>query len=55
MPISLFDLNGAVIDVTAQVSATAPKGTTLTNTATVSQSNVETKQDNSSSVTTTVN
>jgi uncharacterized repeat protein (TIGR01451 family) len=55
MPVSLFDLNGALIDITVQVSATASKNTILSNTATVTQSNAETKQDNSQTVTTTVN
>lgn len=57
MPVSLFDLNGAVIEVTVTVTAKGTKQnpTTLSNTATVTQSNAETKQDNSSTATTTVN
>jgi uncharacterized repeat protein (TIGR01451 family) len=57
MPISLFDLNGAVIEVTVLVNqqGTKQNPTKLSNTATVTQSNAETKQDNSSTAITTVN
>jgi uncharacterized repeat protein (TIGR01451 family) len=57
MPISLFDLNGAVIEVTVLVNqqGTKQNPTKLSNTATVTQSNAETKQDNSSTAVTTVN
>jgi uncharacterized repeat protein (TIGR01451 family) len=56
MPVSLFDLNGAIIEVTVQVTATGTKANpaVLSNTATVTQSNAETKQDNSSTATTKV-
>jgi uncharacterized repeat protein (TIGR01451 family) len=52
MPVSLYDLNEAVIQVTVLVNQ---RGTTISNTATVTQSNAETKQDNTSTATTTVN
>ncbi len=57
MPLSLYDLNGAVIQVTVLVNqqGTKQKPTTISNTATVTQSNAETKQDNTSTATTTVN
>jgi len=57
MPVSLFDLNGAVIQVTVLVNqqGTKQNPTKISNTATVTQSNAETKQDNSSTATTTVN
>ncbi|MGA6987952.1 MAG: hypothetical protein WBZ01_17980 [Terriglobales bacterium] len=55
MPLSLSDINGAVITVTVSVTAT---GTTknpaiLTNTATVGESNTNTKPSNASSTATT--
>jgi uncharacterized repeat protein (TIGR01451 family) len=57
MPVSLFDLNGAIIEVTVLVNqqGTKKNPTQLSNTATVTQSNAETKQDNTSTATTTVN
>ncbi|MGA8503773.1 MAG: hypothetical protein WB683_19645, partial [Candidatus Sulfotelmatobacter sp.] len=57
MPESLYDLNGAVIEVTVLVNqqGTKKNPTTLSNTAKVTQSNAETKQDNTSTATTTVN
>jgi len=56
MPVSLFDLNGAIIEVTVQVTATGTKTNpdVLNNTATVRQSNAETKQDNTSTAATKV-
>jgi uncharacterized repeat protein (TIGR01451 family) len=57
MPVSLFDLNGAFITVTVQVNETGPSKTNpdvLNNTATVTQSNAETKQDNTATATTKV-
>jgi uncharacterized repeat protein (TIGR01451 family) len=56
-PVSLYDLNGAVIKVTVLVNqqGTKKNPTTLSNTATVTQSNAETKQDNTSTAKTTVN
>jgi uncharacterized repeat protein (TIGR01451 family) len=51
MPLSLYSLNGAVIQITAVV--TAPSGTVLKNTATVSASNADTKLSNNSSTATT--
>lgn len=56
-PVSLFDLNGAVIQITVNVTAKGTKQnpTTLSNTATVTQSNAETKQDYTSTAKTTVN
>ncbi|MGC2791968.1 MAG: hypothetical protein WA899_08105 [Candidatus Sulfotelmatobacter sp.] len=57
MPESLYDLNGAVIEVTVLVNqqGTKQKPTTISNTATVTQSNAETKKDNTATATTTVN
>jgi hypothetical protein len=57
MPVSLSDLNGALIEVTVLVNqqGTKKNPTTLSNTATVTQSNAETKQDNTSTATTKVN
>lgn len=51
MPLSFFFLNGAVMQITVQV--TAPVGTILTNTATVSESNVDTNPSNNTSTATT--
>ncbi len=58
MPLSLSDLNGAVIEITVQVNATGTKKnpTTLVNTAKVSYSNADTNPSNGSSTAkTTVN
>lgn len=46
MPLSFSSLNGALISITATV--TAPRGTVLTDTATVSASNLDTKPSNNS-------
>jgi len=51
MPFSLWSLNGAVIQITVQV--TAPAGSTLNNTATVSASNADPKTGNNSSTAST--
>jgi len=51
MPFSLWFLNGAVIQITVQV--TAPAGSTLNNTATVSASNADPKTGNNSSTAST--
>jgi uncharacterized repeat protein (TIGR01451 family) len=51
MPFSFFFLNGAVMQVTVQV--TAPAGTVLTNTATVSESNADTNPSNNTSTAST--
>jgi len=55
MPLSLSDLNGAVIEVTVQVTATGTtkNPTILSNTATVSASNADTNPSNNSSTATT--
>ena len=57
MPLSLYDLNGAAITITVNVTANGTKQNpiTLSNTATVTQSNAETKQDNTATAKTTVN
>jgi uncharacterized repeat protein (TIGR01451 family) len=51
MPVSFYDLNGAVIQITVQVTASA--GTVLSNTATVSESNADTNPSNNSSTAST--
>ena len=51
MPLSLFLLNGAVIQITVQVTATP--GTKLNNTATVSAANADPKPGNNSSTAST--
>lgn len=51
MPFSLWSLNGAVIQITVQV--TAPAGSTLNNTATVTASNADPKAGNNSSTAST--
>ena len=51
MPVSIYDLNGAVIQITVQVTASA--GTVLHNTATVSESNADTNPSNNSSTAST--
>jgi len=57
MPLSLYDLNGAFINITVNVTANGTKQNpiSLSNTATVTQSNAETKQDNTATAKTTVN
>jgi len=52
MPLSLFALNGAVIQITVQVTATP--GTKLNNTATVSAANADPKPGNNSSTASTL-
>jgi uncharacterized repeat protein (TIGR01451 family) len=55
MPLSLSDINGAVIEVTVSVTATGTtkNPTILTNTATVGESNANTKPSNASATATT--
>jgi uncharacterized repeat protein (TIGR01451 family) len=52
MPLSISQLNGAAIQITVQVTATA--GTTLKNTATVSAANADPKMSNNSSTASTL-